>query len=87
MAIVDGSPADRAGLKGSDSSVEIEGAAYPSGGDIILGIGQNKVTSSNELIAHLTYHNSPGDTVTLAVLRDGQRKDIEVTLGHRPTVQ
>ena len=87
MAIVDGSPADRAGLKGSDSSVEIEGAAYPSGGDIILDIGQNKVTSSNELIAHLTYHNSPGDTVTLAVLRDGQRKDIEVTLGHRPTVQ
>ena len=84
IATMDDSPADRAGLKGSDSTVDIDGAPYPSGGDIILAIGPNQVSNSSELIAHLTYHNSPGDTVTLAILRDGHREEIEVTLGHRP---
>ncbi|CAI8046311.1 Protease Do-like 1, chloroplastic [Geodia barretti] len=81
---VDSSPADKAGLRGSDSSVEIDGAPYPAGGDIILAIGPHAVTNSTDLIAHLTYHNSPGDTITLAVLRDGQREELEVTLGQRP---
>ena len=84
IATVSNSPADRAGLKGSDSTVEIDGVAYPAGGDIILAVGPHPVTNSNDLIAHLTYNNSPGDAVTLSVLRDGQRGDIEVTLGQRP---
>ena len=36
------------------------------------------------MIAHLTYHNSPGDTVIFTVLRDGEQREIEVTLGERP---
>ena len=84
IATVEGSPADKAGLKGSDSTVEIEGAPYPAGGDIILAIGPHEVADSSELIAHLTYNNSPGDTIILTVLRDGQREEIDVTLGQRP---
>ena len=84
IATVPNSPAERAGLKGSDYTVEIDGTAYPAGGDIILAIGSNDVTNSSELIAHLTYNSNPGDTVTLAVLRDGHREEIEVTLGRRP---
>ena len=87
IATMDGSPADRAGLRDSDSTIEIDGAPYPAGGDIIIAIGPHDVSNSNELISHLTYHNSPGDTVTLTVLRDGQREEIEVTLGQRPTVR
>lgn len=84
LSVVEGSPADRAGLRGSDSTVEVTGMDYPAGGDVIIAIGAHGVTGSNELIAHLTYHNSPGETVTLTVLRDGQREEIEVTLGERP---
>ena len=57
----------------------------PAGGDIIVAINRHEVTNSSELIAHLLYHNRPRDRVTLTVLRDGQREDIEVTLGQRPS--
>ena len=82
--IFEGSPADKAGLRESESTIEIYGVEFPAGGDVITAIGPHKVTGANELIAHLTYHNSPGDTVVFTVLRDGKQKEIEVTLGKRP---
>ncbi len=83
-SVVDGSPADDAGLRGSGASVTINGLDYPAGGDVIIAIGSDEVLGSSDLIAHLTYRNKPGDTVTLIVLRDGSREEIEVTLGQRP---
>ena len=84
---VSGSPADKAGLRGSESTVKINGVNYPLGGDIIVAIGGYEVAGSSELIAHLTYNYSPGDAVIFAVLRDGQAEEIEVTLGQRPEPQ
>ena len=84
---VGGSPADKAGLRGSESTVKINGVDYPSGGDIIVAVGGYEVAGSSELIAHLTYNYSPGDAVIFAVLRDGQAEEIEVTLGQRPELQ
>ena len=84
VTVVEGSPADRGGLLGSDSSLELEGVEYPAGGDIVVAINNHEVTSSSDLIAHLLYHNRPRDEVMLTVLRDGQREEIEVTLGQRP---
>lgn len=84
VSIVEDSPADKAGLRDSESTIEIDGVEFLAGGDVITAIGPHEVTRSSDLIAHLTYHNSPGDTVTLTVLRDGQQKRIEVTLGERP---
>jgi len=37
------------------------------------------------VISYLVTAKRPGDKMTLTVLRDGQQKDIEVTLGERPT--
>ena len=82
-AVADG-PADEAELRGSDDTVEVGGMSLPAGGDVIVAIGSHEIKSSNDLIAHLTYNNSPGDTVVFTVLRDGERKEIEVTLGERP---
>ena len=84
VAVVGDSPAARSGLRGSDSSIELDGVEYPSGGDIIMAVNSQEITGSSELIAHLLYHNSPSDTVTFTVLRDGQREEIRVTLGQRP---
>ncbi len=77
-------PASRAGLRGSDSTVELDGVDYPFGGDIIMAVNSHEITGSSELIAHLLYHNSPGDIVTLTVMRDGQQEEVRVTLGQRP---
>ena len=71
-------------MRESESTIEIDGVEFPAGGDVITAIGPHEVTGSSELIAHLTYHNSPGDTVIFTVLRDGMLKEIEVTLGKRP---
>ena len=82
--IVDDSPADRAGLRASESTIETDGVEFPAGGDIITAIGSHQVAASSELIAHLTYHNSPGDDVTFTVIRDGEQVEVEVILGTRP---
>ena len=83
--VVHGSPADRAGFRGSDSSLEVNGVPYPVGGDIIMAINSHEIADTSDLIAHLLYHNRPRDEVTLTVLRDGQQEEIRVTLGLRPT--
>ena len=85
VTVVEGSPADEAGLRGADSSLELDGMEHPAGGDIIVAINTQQVTGSSDLIANLVYHNRPRDEITLMVLRDGQREKIEVTLGQRPT--
>lgn len=84
VSIVEDSPAHKAGLRESESTIEIDGVEFPAGGDVITAIGPHEVAGASELIAHLTYHNSPGDTVIFTVLRDSKQKEIEVTLGKRP---
>ena len=85
VAVLADSPADQAGLKGSEDLVEVNGVEYPAGGDIVVAVGSHEIVGSSELIAHLTYHHRPGDTAIFTVLRDGNRQEVEVTLGKRPT--
>ena len=87
VSIVENGPADRAGLRGSDSAVSVNGINYPAGGDIVIAIDSIAVNSSNDLIAHLTFHYDPGDPAIFTVLRDGEREEIKVTLGQRPMVR
>ena len=84
ISTVINSPAERAGLRGSESTVYIDGIEFSAGGDIIVSIGGHSISNPNELIAHLTYDHRPGEAVSLVVLRDGQREEFEVTLGERP---
>jgi serine protease Do len=65
LAVVPGSPADKAGL------VE---------NDIILEVNGTKVDDSNSLSALLQNYNI-GDVITLKVYDKGNEKDIKVTLG------
>jgi S1-C subfamily serine protease len=67
-AIVPGSPADKAGLKEGDIIVSVEGIA---------------IDGTHPLDAVLTQF-APGKTVTLEILRDGQKQTLQLTLGTRP---
>ena len=53
-------------------------------GDVILAIDGQKVANSTDLTMKVTEH-SPGQTVSLDVLRDGKPMKVNVTLGLRPT--
>jgi len=81
--VVPDSPADEAGLRGGDERVRFQAAAYEAGGDVILTVDGHRVVDPNAL-SRLVSAYRPGDTVTLEILRDGERKRIEVTLGKRP---
>jgi serine protease Do len=67
--VTPGAPGDKAGLKS---------------GDIITALDGNKVEDSNDLTMQVISH-SPGSTVRLDVVRNGQPTTVNVTLGQRPT--
>ena len=67
-AVVPGSPAAEAGLQT---------------GDIIVSIDGQTIDSEHPLNAILVQF-APGQTVTLQVVRDGNRENVPVTLGTRP---
>ncbi|MGF1472689.1 MAG: S1C family serine protease [Rubrobacteraceae bacterium] len=50
--------------------------------DVVVAIDSEEVGSSGDLISALRDY-APGDTVTLAVLRDGEEIDLQVRLGER----
>jgi S1-C subfamily serine protease len=81
--VVPGGPADKAGLQGGDEKLRFQAGEYRSGGDVILQVDGRDVVQPDDL-AHLIASKKPGETVTLTVLRDGEKKQIEVTLGKRP---
>ena len=81
--VVNGSPADDAGLKGSTGDDTFQLQQVKTGGDVVLAVDGKPVLQNNDLSKLVATHK-PGDTVTLEVLRDGDKTDVEVTLGSRP---
>src|SRR6185312_11011493 len=81
--VVPGGPAEKAGLKGGDKEVKFQAGQYSTGGDVILEVDGQDVVQPDDL-ARLVAARKPGETVTMTVLRDGQKKQVEVTLGKRP---
>ena len=84
VEVVDESPAEDAGLKGSDRRISQNGAELQVGGDIILAIEGQPVRTMDDLIVYLVEETQPGDRVTLDILRDAREMAVEVTLGRRP---
>ncbi len=80
-------PAAQAGLRGGSREVQVEGIAVPVGGDLITAIDKQNVEGMDDLIAYLIDNTSPGDSVTLTILRDGKELTVDVTLGTCPSAQ
>jgi serine protease Do len=82
--VVNGSPADKAGLQGSYNPVTIGGQRLLVGGDVIVAWNGKPVTQMEELKI-LVGETAPGQQITLVILREGERIEVEVTLETRPT--
>lgn len=87
IEVVQGSPAARAGLRGSSKTIKLDGASVEIGGDVIVAIDDQPVRSMDDLIVYLVKETRPGQKVTLTILREGREQRIEVTLGERPRQQ
>jgi S1-C subfamily serine protease len=81
--VVPDSPADEAGLEGGDQEIRFQGAQVTAGGDVIVSVDGHELVEEADL-ARLIALKSPGDTVTLEILDDGDTEEVEVTLGERP---
>jgi S1-C subfamily serine protease len=81
--VVPGGPAEKAGLEGGSERLTFQAVKYRVGGDVILQVDGEDIVGPDEL-AHVIAVHKPGDTVTLTILRNNQRKQIKLTLGKRP---
>jgi S1-C subfamily serine protease len=83
QSVVKGGPADKAGIEGGNTSATIDGAEVTLGGDIIVKIDGKKIAGMDEVIEFVN-KAKPGESAELTILRSGQEKKAEVTLGKRP---
>ncbi len=84
ITVVEDSPAYKAGLIGSDQTVEIDGVAHTIGGDIIIAVDGIEVRKIDDILVHLQGTKAVGDEMVLEVLRDGRTTEITVLLQARP---
>jgi S1-C subfamily serine protease len=82
--VVDGSPADDAGVEAGTDEISFQGQdEIATGGDLIVGVNGKRLTREHDLADEISAH-ATGEKVQLAVIRDGDRRTVEVELGRRP---
>ncbi len=86
VTVVEGSPADKAGLIGSSKTKEIDGVTYQVGGDIILSVDGKPVRKIDDILIHLQREKSVGDEMVLEILRDGRNTNFVILLEERPNL-
>jgi S1-C subfamily serine protease len=82
--VAEGSPAEQVGLRGGDHNVTLDGQLITIGGDVITGIDGLPARRLADLVVYMERNTSPGDSVVFEIIRDGEERSVEVTLGERP---
>ncbi len=82
LDVTTGSPADKAGLRAGNR--QTEDPTLAAGGDLIIAIDSQEVRDFNDMISYLISYKSPGDTIVMTVLRDGEILDLDLVVGKRP---
>ena len=83
IGVNDGSPAQKAGLRGGSSEVTVLGNTIETGGDVILAIDGRPVRGADDVVRVVSFSLRPKDVAVFTILRDGQRRRVAVTLSER----
>jgi 2-alkenal reductase len=81
--VVKGSPAAAAGLRGGSGREQVLGDEFVRGGDVIVAIEGQAVTSSEDIVRIVTTTLSPGQVARFTIRRGETRREISVRLGER----
>ena len=84
VTVIEGSPAEDAGLLGVTDTKEIDGREYPLDGDIIVKIDDKVVRKISDILIHLQREKSVGDDLIMTINRDGTIIEATLVLGERP---
>jgi serine protease Do len=86
QSVMPGGPADAAGLHGSVRESAPDGTQRCVDGDLIVAIDGTPVASFGDISAYLARSGRIGATVTLTILRHGQRLAVPVVIAAQPAV-
>jgi S1-C subfamily serine protease len=78
--VIPGGAADKAGLRGGTQQAYQGNTPVMLGGDLIVGMDGQEITSPQDLSAVMTSHRA-GDTVTVTIFRGRRKMDVQVKLG------
>jgi putative serine protease PepD len=82
-SVVQGSAADKAGLRGGLTPVIVAGESYQLGGDLIVKAAGMDIPSTEQL-REIVAQSKPGDTLKVEYYRGSERRTVEVKLGRQP---
>jgi len=82
--VVRNGPAARARLRGASETVAVRGRRVEVGGDVITAIDGVPVNSFDDLLIYIALESGPGREVALTIVRDGEFREVTVTLRERP---
>ncbi|UCD46040.1 MAG: trypsin-like peptidase domain-containing protein [Candidatus Bathyarchaeota archaeon] len=85
VEVFDDSPAKAAGLRGGSESIRYILESTKIGGDVILRIDDEPIYDMEDLGSFIDEHRSPGDQVSIQILRNGRKKTVSLVLGERPS--
>jgi 2-alkenal reductase len=83
--VLQNGPAAKAGLRGGNRRIEVDGKIVIRGGDVIVAIGGQPVTNKDDVARLLIRRYEAGDSATFTIVRDGRRQEIRVKLAERPS--
>jgi 2-alkenal reductase len=82
--VIAGGPAEQAELRGTNDEVSEGNHPVEIGGDVITAIDGVQVSSFEDILIFIALNTTPGQQVTLTVIRDGKPQEILLTLQVRP---
>ncbi len=82
--VTSGGPADKAGLQGGTKQAQIAGQLVTIGGDIVTAIDDAKITNIDDLSTYLEEHTSPGQTISVEIVRNNETLIRSLKLEARP---
>lgn len=71
-------------LRGASDETVVEGRTVPVGGDVLVELDGNRIDSNADLGTTLALELSPGDRVPATIVRDGERREVTLSIGARP---
>jgi len=85
VEVLPNSPAEKAGLKGGTQTAFVEGLRVKIGGDIIIMMNGTRIRNGDDLSTYLERNTRPGQKIQVTVIRSGQKVNVILELGVRPS--
>jgi S1-C subfamily serine protease len=81
--VTSGGPADKAGLKGGTSQIQLAGGQVTVGGDIIVAFDGTRIRNTDDLSTYLEENTLPNQTIDVTIIRNGATMTLPVKLEAR----